>query len=439
MKPLRIGWSAPLALQVVALVIVAVLTAQAVNLAVVLTSPPPERPRFSVGEVADLLAGSSTAALRDRYVVRIVEAPPRDNLEDPEERRLRLDLARSLVADPDEVRVVMRDGGPAGPLPGGPGMPPRAGAGPQGAIAALRVADGQWRSVQARPGGWIQPWQRRALLWFLGTVLVVCPLAWAFARGLTAPIRGFADAAERLGRDPRAPPLQLEGGPAELGAAADAFNAMQARLRRYVEDRTAMVAAIAHDLRTPLTRLAFRLEAAPDVLRDKAAADIAEMQEMIGATLDFVRDAQAAPNRSPLDLSALAESVVDDLRETGLRVEFEASDRLVLTGDASGLRRMISNLLLNAAKHGGAALARVRRDGDAAVLEVDDEGAGLPEAELTRVFEPFYRAEASRNRETGGIGLGLAVVRTVAHAHGGTVDLANRPEGGLRARVAIPL
>lgn len=444
MKARRSLWSAPLAAQVVALVIVAVLAAQIVNLAVVLTSPPPERPVFRIGEVAELLAGGGTEQLRSRYELKIAAGPPHDNRVDPEERQAQLALARSLSADPVAVRVVMRggEGVPGGQPPKGRAMPPWGPkAGPpedRAAVAALRLADGRWRVVRARPSGWIEPWQGRALLWFLVTALVVCPLGYTFARRLTAPIRRFAEAADRLGRDPRAPPLELEG-PAEIVVAGAAFNGMQERLRRYVEDRTAMVAAIAHDLRTPLTRLAFRLESAPDQLREEGARDIAEMQAMIGATLEFVRDTAAAAPRSALDFSALVESVADDLRVIGRDMRVEPSDRLVLNGDPGGLRRMVANLFTNAAQYGGRAVGRVHRVGDQVVLEIADDGPGLPEAELARVFEPFYRAEASRSRETGGIGLGLAVARTVAHAHGGTVDLSNRPEGGLLARVVLPL
>jgi two-component system OmpR family sensor kinase len=257
---------------------------------------------------------------------------------------------------------------------------------------------------------------------------------------LTAPIRAFAEAAERLGRDPQAPALTLEG-PAEIGGAARAFNDMQERLRRYVEDRTTMIGAIAHDLRTPLTRLAFRLEAgAPEELRAKAAGDIAEMEAMIAAALAFVRDAGRPAARELLELRSLLESIADDMAATGADVMVESGPAVVIHGDPVGLRRLFSNLIVNAVKYGGGrAWASIRQEGERAIVEVEDDGPGLPHVELDRVFEPFYRAERSRSRETGGIGLGLAVVRAVALAHGGEVSLENRHEGGLRARVILPL
>ena len=214
---------------------------------------------------------------------------------------------------------------------------------------------------------------------------------------------------------------------------------MQERLRRYVDDRTAMVGAIAHDLRTPLTRLAFRLEAAPEELRAKAAADIAEMDAMISATLAFVRDATRPAVRERVELSSLVESVVTDMAETGSDAAFEGGGPLVVEADPVALRRAVTNLVVNACRYGTRARARVRREDGQAVVEVDDDGPGLPARELDQVFEPFRRAERSRSRATGGTGLGLAVVRAVVLAHGGEATLENRQEGGLRARIALPL
>ena len=333
---------------------------------------------------------------------------------------------------------------PGGPTPGGleaPPLPSLVGSRPDRPIetfsAALSQPDGLWRVASERHG-LLDPWQRRALLWLLGSVLLTTPLGYLFARRLTAPIRTFAEAAERLGRDPRAPALAAEG-PAEIGAAARAFNDMQERLRRYVDDRTAMVGAIAHDLRTPLTRLAFRLEAAPEEVRAKAAADIAEMDAMIAATLAFVRDATRPAVRERVELSSLVESVVTDMAETGSDAAFEGSGPLVVEVDPVALRRAVTNLVVNACRYGTRARARVRRECRRAVVEVDDHGPGLPERELDRVFEPFHRAERSRSRATGGTGLCLAVVRAIVLAHGGEATLENRQEGGLRARITFPL
>lgn len=302
----------------------------------------------------------------------------------------------------------------------------------------VRQSDGRWAVVRTPPPVGLNDWQQRVVLWFAISALAMSPVAWMFARRLSRPIQAFADAAERLGRDPRAPPLELKG-PAEISVAARAFNEMQGRLRRYVEDRTAMMGAIAHDLRTPLTRLRFRIEGLPEDQRAKYAADLDQMEAMIAATLAFVRDASRPGERTPLELSSLVESLCDEMAETGAQTEAEPGEKVVLEGDPMALRRLVANLLENAVKFGGRARARVFRDAGHAIVEIDDDGPGIPPSEADKVFEPFYRREPSRSRQTGGIGLGLAVVRSIARGHGGDVALVNRAGGGLTARVELPL
>jgi signal transduction histidine kinase len=302
----------------------------------------------------------------------------------------------------------------------------------------VRQADGGWLVVKPRMPVGLDAWEQRLVLWFVLSALAMAPGAWIFSRRLAAPIKAFADAAERLGRDPNAEPLKIEG-PAEVGVAARAFNEMQGRLRRYVDDRTAMMGAIAHDLRTPLTRLRFRIESLPEDQRAKYASDLDQMEEMIAATLAFVRDASRPGERTPLELSSLVESLCDEMAETGRRTEVEPGEKVVLEGDPMALRRLVSNLLENAVKFGGLARARVFTDGANAVVEIDDDGPGIPPHDTEKVFEPFYRREPSRSRQTGGIGLGLAVVRSIARGHGGDVSLVNRVGGGLTARVQLPL
>jgi two-component system OmpR family sensor kinase len=302
----------------------------------------------------------------------------------------------------------------------------------------VRQADGRWAVVRSQPVFGLSPWQQRVALWFVLSAVVMAPVAYVFARRLAAPIQLFADAAERLGRDPRAEPLVLKG-PSEIRVAATAFNDMQERLRRYVEDRTAMVGAIAHDLRTPLTRLRFRIEGLPEEQRAKMSNDIDQMEEMISAALTFVRDASRPGERTPLELSSLLESLCDEMAETGASTEVESGEKVVLDGDPMALRRLFTNLLENAVKFGGRARTRVFRDASNAVVEIEDDGPGIPPADREKVFEPFYRREPSRSRQTGGIGLGLAVVRSIARGHGGDVLLVNRVGGGLTARVQLPL
>jgi signal transduction histidine kinase len=302
--------------------------------------------------------------------------------------------------------------------------------------AAYAEAPGRWFVVRSPSEGFPNAWQRRLLLWFLACLAILTPVGYLFARRLSAPIGRFASAAERLGRDPNAPPLAL-GGPAEISLAAAAFNEMQARLARYVHDRTAMLAAIAHDLRTPLARVQFKLNrAAPDLAAD-IRSDLGQMEAMIAAVLGFVRDAAPAHERAPLDLLSVLEVVADDACDTGADVAVEPGPSLIVEGDASALQRLFTNLVDNAVKYGAKARMRLTAEGAEAVVEVQDAGPGLSQDEIEKVFEPFYRIESSRNRQTGGIGLGLAVARSVARAHGGDVTLTSN-DGGLLATVRLP-
>lgn len=303
---------------------------------------------------------------------------------------------------------------------------------------AVRQPDGRWLVAQPKPTLRLASWQLHILLTIGLSAMLVAPIAWLFARRLSAPIAVFAEAADRLGRDPRAPPLEIAGS-REVAAATEAFNRMQERLRRYVEDRTAMVGAIAHDLRTPLTRLRFRIEAAPDEVRGKLAAEIDQMDAMISATLAFVRDTTRAGPREKLELASLVETIFDEAAETGSEAAALPSERLVVEGDPVALRRLIGNLVENALKYGQRARGRVFAEDGCAIVEIEDDGPGVPPLEIERLFEPFYRGEPSRSRETGGAGLGLAVVRSIARAHGGDVTLHNRSGGGLTARVSLPL
>lgn len=302
--------------------------------------------------------------------------------------------------------------------------------------ATVRLPDGRWATVSP-PRSLLSPWHTRILLSFLASLLLLSPLAWLIARRLTRPIRLFAEAAERLGSDPHAPPL-AEAGPAEVRSAAAAFNDMQRKLRAYVEGRTQMVAAIAHDLRTPLTRLRFRAEQADPDIRDRMAADIEQMDGMIAQALAYVRGETVREERVRLDLGALAASVVHDLAEMGAPATVEAEPGVMGLAEPLNLRRAVGNLVENAVKFAGQARVRVLTQNGQALIRVEDDGPGMPEADLEAVFEPFRRAEPSRSRETGGAGLGLAVARGIARAHGGDVVLANRPEGGLVAVLSLP-
>lgn len=334
---------------------------------------------------------------------------------------------------------------------------PKAGAGPQTLVfslnqkvgiqsdrfrfppfaASLRLDDGRWATVEP-PRSLLSPWQQRILLALALSALILAPLVWWMARQLTRPIRAFADAAERLGANPEADPL-TPSGPAEVRTAIQAFNDMQASIRAHMRQRTQTIAAIAHDLRTPLTRLRFRAEQTPDAVRDRMAGDIEEMDALIGQAMAFVRGEETADRKERFDLGRLADACAHGFAETGAAVTLIRMERMEVEADPAALRRAVSNLIDNALKFAGSARVGAFRDGDQAVVEVADDGPGVGEEELDAVFEPFHRGERSRNRETGGAGLGLAVARQAARAAGGDVRLVNRPEGGLTALLALPL
>lgn len=459
--------SAPLFAQVMALALVSMIAVPLISTAMLLALPPPAPEAYKFSEVVAAFKSGKPLAVGDGQVllVRSKDEGPEESLGRSRWRdEFRAALAKQMGVQESQVaietqgpiRVLIRKDrrlesrlfgaergarGRDGPPPGPPPFEMRRS--DERLIFApfkvgIRQADGRWLVVKPKPTFRWDAWLTRLTLTFGLSILLIAPLAWLLARRLAAPIGAFAGAADRLGRDPRSPPLELTGS-AEVVAAASAFNQMQERLRRYVDDRTAMVGAIAHDLRTPLTRLKFRIEAVPEALKPKLAADIDQMEAMIAATLGFVSDASRPRERTKLELASLVESIVDEMAETGAAASIDRTEKLVVEGDPIALRRLVSNLVENALKYGAVARARVYGDGADAVIEIDDDGPGIPGHERERVFEPFFRGEPSRNRETGGIGLGLAVVRSVARAHGGDAELINRPGGGLTARVRLPI
>lgn len=427
--------------RIVALVLATVAVAQLINL--LLLASLSQAPSRSI--TVRTLAIAIEARNNPNFLYRTIPAQPnRDQDDGPAADMVAEELARELGRAPEAI-VVDLGQVQNGKLvqvfdrrPGRDAEPKMALLG-HFRVAVQEEAPGRgWLLVEPRDRGLFDSRERRFLLLFLLSVLAMLPAAWAFARRLALPFEQLADAAERLGRDPNAPPPSIEG-PAEVGRAADAFRQMQARLQAYVADRTKMLGAIAHDMRTPLTRLAFRLESVEGPKRAAMAADIAEMEAMVAATMGLVRAEAQPADRQRLELGSLVEKVADDMALIGRPVTAIADDSLVLDGDPAALRRLFTNLFENGVSYGKRVSARAWRDGDMAVVDIDDEGPGLPPGEAERVFEPFYRLETSRNRETGGIGLGLSLVRSTARAHGGDVVLMNRPEGGLRARVTLPL
>ncbi|MCH7862697.1 MAG: HAMP domain-containing protein, partial [Proteobacteria bacterium] len=280
-------------------------------------------------------------------------------------------------------------------------------------------------------------WHLARLLGMLGTLLVLSLLAWAVARRISRPIRDLAGAATRVRLGARQPIPQR--GPREVHELALALDSMQERILLEAENRSAMLGAIAHDLGTPLSRIAFWVEQLPDAARLRAEADIEEMRAMLKAALAFTRDGRDGASHARLDLGSLIESLVDDLAAAGKPVSVEAGPRAVVRGNSAALRRLFANLIENAVRYGERArLHWSLGEGTVDVL-VEDDGPGFDLARAEALFAPFVRGETSRSRETGGTGLGLAIVRSVAEAHGGTVTLENRLGGiGGRVRVRLP-
>lgn len=316
-------------------------------------------------------------------------------------------------------------------------------------VVALQFPDDRWLLARVTPPP-SRPWHsQRFVAAFLTMTATAAVLAWWAVRRLTAPLRLLADAAERLGRDVNAPPLP-EGGPAEIAAAAAAFNTMAARIRRYVTDRTFLLTAIGHDLRTPITRLKLRAEwMEDDEQRRKMLLDLDELEAMVSATLAFGRDVAGSEPATRLDLPALLRTVLDeasdarpsfgtDRANTGLA--YAGPDSMAIGARPVALKRAFANLVANALNYGGSARVTLCPPRGATVdVQIDDDGPGIPACDMDRVFEPFQRGERSRNRETGGTGLGLTITRNILRAHGGDVTLANRAGGGLRATVTLPV
>jgi signal transduction histidine kinase len=307
--------------------------------------------------------------------------------------------------------------------------------------AAWQLKDGTWR-VLTPPKNWIAPWQERLLLGFCLTALLILPLAWWLSQRLSRPIIAFSEAASKLSVEDNAPPV-LSAGPREVRAAAEVLNEMQARIRKQVESRTMLMAAIAHDLKTPLARMRLRIEDVPGPLREKLNGDIAHMDGLIRSAMSFTSAHKMNETLRPLDFSALVESLSDDLGAVCAMEPARIEDNIMVKGDAVALKRILINLVENAGRYADGCRIELSSRGGKAELRVIDNGPGLPPEALETVFEPFYRLESSRNRDTGGTGLGLSVARALTEAQGGTLTAVNRYAGteiaGLEMLMVLPI
>lgn len=376
----------------------------------------------------------------DNWRTRLLRNVLYDHLNGIDERRINVSyvdtavsgapsvLERSFEISGDRVNATRLTGqGTLGTLPVGPAFK-----------VSIQLSDSTWLNyVMPDTEGRSQLPLRFILSIALMAVTVITLAVWAMRR-LTAPLSTFAQAAERLGVDVDASPLKVAG-PQEVRQAARAFNEMQQRIRRFLDDRTQMLAAISHDLFTPITRLKLRTERVVDgEQKIKMWQDLEEMEKMVSSVLSFAREDHIRETYKRIDLTALLQSICDDMVDAALPVEFEHETRLVCGGRPMALKRALTNLIDNAIKYGQRARVQLYEGVDCTTIQIDDDGPGIPESEHENVFAPFYRIERSRSRDAGGTGLGLAVARTIMRAHGGDIKLVNRAEGGLRVLLTLP-
>lgn len=305
--------------------------------------------------------------------------------------------------------------------------------------ALIQLPDASWLLFSSPERSWgLDIGTRIAIIIVLGLIATVL-VAWLATQQLAKPLQRFASAARRFGGDLRAPPIKVEG-PDEIRQAIIAFNTMQAQIQHYISERTHMLASISHDLRAPLTRMRLRSEFMEDFdHQGKLIRDIEEMQSMINAALAFFREDTQPEQSTAFDLSELLQTIIDDYRDQNIAIDFNGPAHLVYEGRPLGIKRVIVNLLENAEKYAQQPAIALSSDGYSVCIDVSDNGPGIPETSLQRVFDPFFRLETSRNRDTGGVGLGLSAARAIVREQGGELTLSNRSSGGLQARVELPL
>src|SRR6266478_3861124 len=268
-------------------------------------------------------------------------------------------------------------------------------------------------------------------------VLILVIVLYVAARNITRPLSELARAAHSVGRDARPERLQ-ERGARELRDAARAFNTMQDRLRRYLDSRARVLAAMSHDLKTPLTRLRLQVETLDNPpMQERIGRELSEMEAMVREALTLFRGIEDGEPPAPLDLNGLLANLQAEFSEMGQQVTVAGRTAQPLTAKPQALKRCLTNLVANAT-HFGARADIVVEDGPVVAIRVRDSGPGIPAQELERVFEPFYRLESSRNRDSGGTGLGLSIARDIAQAHDGSLTLSNLPGGGLEAALLLP-
>jgi signal transduction histidine kinase len=306
-------------------------------------------------------------------------------------------------------------------------------------VLIVQLQDQSWLQFLVPIRQWgLDPFKRNLIVVSLALLSIFAVVLIA-TRHLAAPLERFAEGARRFGKDFRAPPIPVVG-PHEIRQAILAFNAMQAQLQHFLNDRTQMLAAISHDLRAPLTRMRLRGEFIEDAEQQaRLFRDVDEMQSMVNSALDFFRDDARLEPATAFDLAQLLHTIFDDFRDAGIEVQFSGGARFVYVGRPIGIKRALVNLIDNAIKYGQTPVVQLIARADWVVIRVLDRGPGIAAEHHDDVFTPFYRLEGSRNKHTGGVGLGLPAARATVLEHGGTLTLRNRLGGGLEVKVRLPL
>jgi signal transduction histidine kinase len=361
----------------------------------------------------------------DSQVVPFLEA--QKNADEP--------AAQSIRAALQQRTIVLRVS-PSRALPSG--FPPGAG-GLYGWLLAVRLQDGSWTVFSAPVRMWVAPAGARLLMWIIFLTLSISLITAFGARQIAQPIEKLAAAVREFGVNPRPSPL-AESGPRELRQVVRTFNEMQAQIQRFLSQRTLMLAAISHDLRTPLTRMRLRGELIDDAEQQaRHFRDVDEMQAMVDGALAFFRDDTVTETTTHFDLPQMLMTIVNDYADRQIELPYDGPAHAVYKGRPLALKRAVTNLVENALKYATPPSLELLKEARAYVVVVRDRGPGIPEQALQSVFLPYYRVEKSRNRSTGGVGLGLTVVQAIVQGHGGEVMLGNLPTGGLEARLLLPV
>lgn len=447
-------------LQTGLLSLLAVLVAVAICFGVVLGLPLPTPPATSIGEMAAVLRDPDSGPPRGFRVAMRKGVP-----DGPPSALVARGLAAALRVPEDAIRVVWQRGAPAASAGSSTGQALlmiagqevvidartdgfdlRSGAGTRlradtrlpAFQAALRQADGRWLVV-VPPDSALDAWRLRVFLAFLSSAALVAPLAWWLARKLTGPLRQLAGAANDMQLD-GSPALPTSAGPREVREIAAAMAAMHARVAAQATERTRMLVAVAHDLRTPLTGLRIRVESAPPAARQRMVADIDRMSGMIRQVLDYARGLHAQGACERIDVGALVAASVEDAVARGGQVGWTPPAAPVwVDADPDALRRVFDNLVDNALRYGESASVSLQVRAHSALVCIRDTGPGIPVEDVPRLRQPFERGEPSRSRHTGGLGLGLAIAHDVVARHRGALRLRNAAEGGLEVEVELPV